>query len=114
MPRHLRRVALGLVSAAGIASGCLLGPGAECPSLPAGLDGRLDCPRAVAAAWGKLEDDDRPIRRVQLVPGDFRATTGWRTGYTAHVVFTFEDGDRLAVPLTVGEGRMYIGPAGEY
>jgi hypothetical protein len=92
-------------------SACSGLPDAECPP-PQQL--RFDCREAVAAAVAQLPSGHPNVVRVQVVRGDFRAVL--HGGSDAHVVFTYADGSRVAVPLIADDttGVPLPGEAGPY
>jgi hypothetical protein len=78
---------------------CSSMPQPECPA-PSDLEGMLptvDCGEAVTAAAEQLPDDHPEVVRIQVVPGEFRPILWGPAG--AHVVFTYTDSHRVAVPL---------------
>jgi hypothetical protein len=58
----------------------------------------VDCADAVDTAADQLPAGRPEVVRVQVLPGDFRPIVGGH-GSAAHVVFTYSNGSRTAVPL---------------
>jgi hypothetical protein len=105
---RLARCFAGAALASMLLVGCapLLTP--ECPPLPSGQDQprAVDCQDAAAVALERL-GDHQGIIRTQVVLGDFRPLVGGATS-DAHVVFTYRDGARVAVPLYLTDAGSLI------
>jgi hypothetical protein len=72
------------------------------------------CSTAVSTAVTQLPSSHAAIVRVQVVRGDFRPVT--YGGSLEHVVFSYSDKSRVAVPLYVdtATGEMVPGELGAY
>jgi hypothetical protein len=97
--------------------GCASLPAPECPPTPSPADSQVavDCADAVDAAADHLPAEHPEVVRVQVVPGDYRPIFGG-FGSAAHVVFTYPDGLRVAVPIFVDDttGELIPDEPGEY
>lgn len=92
-----------------LVAGCSsTGPVAECDSPRPSGTLAISCQDAVTLARSQLSASHATITRVQFLYGDFRPISpqvNW-PGVRAYVVFTFADGSRDAVPVTLTQGAL--------
>jgi hypothetical protein len=92
-------------------------PSAECAPQTTASGAALTCERAVREAMKVLPDQRPEITRTQVLVGSATpAACGARLGpYTCEfVVFTFSDGTRQQVQLTLFEDNLTVASPGPY
>ncbi len=107
--RGIWRSVIAATLAGALLAGCSTpGPTAECdPGRPSGSP-TISCHEAVSLARTQLPGSHAEIARIQFLYGDFRPISpqvNW-PGVRAYVVFTFADGFRVAVPVSLFQGKL--------
>jgi len=99
-----------------VLGGCGVVSPAECQPAPSGITEEIDCREAVALAEAQLPSDHPEIVQRQFFygdTGDVQHPTDWR-GTSGYVVFTYADGTRQMVPITLFNGQMTPGAPRRY